>query len=286
MLISAAVLLPAVVAMQFLLILGRFDLSAGAMAALAGMIAGVTVNHTGSLLVGLAVGSAAGVLGGAITGVTVARFGVDPLVATLAMTGVERSLALVSNGSEIVTGIPDSFGWLSNGRVLGMPVLVMLAVALTGIAAAAAQHLVTFRRFYAVGSNEKAALHAGVNGSGLLVLGYSLVGLGSATTGLIQVSRTLSASPLTFQTLPIDVITACILGGGSLAGGKGGILGATVGLIAVVATDNLVIMLGVENDWKDFAVGALLLVVVIWRPAVSALRQAWFRSKSQIKTER
>jgi ribose transport system permease protein len=271
MLFSVAALLPVVLGMQFLLILGRFDLSAGATAALVGMVTGVVASHSG-LIVALPAGLAVGALSGLATGTAIARFGIDPLVATLAMTGIERSLALVVNQGGIVTGLPQELEWLATARWLGAPALVYMGLLFLCAAAAAARHFVTFRRFYAVGSNEPAARRAGVNTRTLVVLGYVFVSLGAAASGIVQVSRTLSASPLTFQSLPIEAITACILGGASLSGGRGGVIGAAFGLMAVVATNNLVIMFNVSNDWKDFAVGILLLIVVLWGPSVSAIR--------------
>ena len=269
---SVAALLPAVLGMQFLLVLGRFDLSVGATASFCGMVAGMLMTRAFSPFIAVLTSLLVGILVGCIVGSLVSRLRVDPLVATLALFGVLRSLSLVLNDGRIVAGLPSSFGWIAEARILGIPILILFAILLTAVSAALTGQTVIFRRFYAAGNNPVAASHAGVNVPHLLLFGYVLAGLGAALTGLIQASRTLSASPLLFETLAIQAITACIIGGGSLAGGSGGMIGAAIGLLVVSATDNLVVMLGISVYWQELAVGALLLLAVLLHPSSAATR--------------
>lgn len=272
-LFSVAALLPAVLGTQLLLVLGRFDLSIGATAALSGMVSGVCLNRYGSPTLAVLVGIVVGMVVGWGIGILVAKFHIDPLIATLAAMGILRSLSLVTNGGRIVAGLPDTFGWIANTRIADVPVLVPLVVVLAFAGATVAKHAIVFRRFYAVGNNPIAASHSGINVARLLIFGYILAGIGAATTGLIQVSRTQSASPLIFETLAIQAIAACIIGGSSLAGGRGKLLGSAIGLVVVVATNNLVVMLGISVSWQDFSVGFLLLLVVLWSPATTGLQR-------------
>ena len=269
---SVAALLPAVLGMQLLLVLGRFDLSVGATASFSGMIAGLLMTRNISPILAICAGLLVGMAVGCTIGILVSRLRVDPLIATLALLGVIRSMSLVTNDGRIVAGLPASFGWIAEARLAGIPILILFAFLLTGASATVTRQVVTFRRFYAAGNNAMAASHAGVNVPRLLLLAYALAGFGAALTGLIQASRTLSASPLLFETLAIEAITACIIGGGSLAGGKGGMIGAAVGLLVVSATNNLVIMLGISVYWQDLAVGILLLLAVLGGPAATATR--------------
>jgi ribose/xylose/arabinose/galactoside ABC-type transport system permease subunit len=278
-LFSAAVLLPAVAGTQLLLVLGRFDLSIGATASLSGMIAGLALGFYGSLTVAVCSGLIVGVVVGWACGSLVSYLRVDPLVATLAVMGIVRSLSLVVNSGQIVSGLPESFGWITEARLTGIPVLILFVILFTGIATVVTKHAVLFRRFYAVGNNAIAASHAGVNVTRLVTLGYILAGLGAALTGLIQVSRTRSASPLIFDTLALEAIAACMIGGSSLSGGRGNILGASIGLIVLIATRNLVVMLGVTIFWKDFTTGILLLLAVVGRPLVEALRKRFSKQR-------
>ena len=266
---SATVLVPAALGMQLLLTLGRFDLSTGATAALAGMVAAIELLSSNSVLVAVILSIAVGVASGALAGYLVAYVKIDPLIATLATMGIGRSLSLISNGGGVIAGLPPSFGILATARILGLPVLTLLACAAIILAIFLTRHAVLFRRLYAAGSNSAAATHSGINVKALTATGYILAGVGAALTGLIQSTRTLSASPQIFESLAIDTIAACIIGGSSLAGGRGSMLGAALGLIAVSSTDNIVIMLDIPVYWRSLAVGILLLSAVIWSPSIT-----------------
>jgi len=285
-LFSAAVLLPVVLTTQLLLILGRFDLSIGATASLAGMVTGVVFRLTGSLPLAVCCGMAAGAIVGCTAGALVARLEIDPLIATLALMGMARSVSLVLTDGRIVTGLPDILGQLIRAEAFHLPLLIPAAFGCTVCAAWSVRHVVFFRRFYAAGNNSNAASNAGVRVESLIVWSYALAGLGAALTGVIQISRTLSASPLLFDTLAIDTIAACILGGSSLNGGRGGVWGALLGLLVIVATDNLVTMLGISVYWKDCAVGALLLIAVLGRPISSGLNHFIMRKASRERTRK
>jgi ribose transport system permease protein len=274
-LFSAAVLLPAVVGMQLLLVLGRFDLSVGATASLSGMITGLCLSLSGSLVTAISAGLIIGILLGWANGSLVSRVRVDPLIATLAVMGMARSISLVINGGQIVAGLPNSFSSITEARPAGIPSLILFAILFTVVTSVATRHLVLFRRFYAAGNDAIAVSHAGVNVTNLVTLGYVIAGLGAALTGLIQVSRTLSASPLIFDTLALEAIAACMVGGSSLSGGRGTIWGAAIGLIVLVATRNLVVMLGVTVFWKDFTTGSLLLLAVVARPIIKELQRRY-----------
>lgn len=282
-LFSATILLPAVIGMQLLLILGKFDLSTGATASLAAMVSGMfLLGHPSSQTLAVGLGLSVGATMGLAIGTVVSRVGIDPLIATLAAMGMARSLSLVINDGRIVAGLPDSFGWVVAATLGGVPVLILLGGAGTGIMALLTSHLVVFRRFYAAGANPVAAAHAGLNVKVLVALGYVLAGIGAAGTGLLQQSRTLSASPLGFDTLAIEAITAAMIGGATLSGGRGGIWGAAAGMVVVTATTNLVTMLGISVYWKDFAVGALLVFAVTIGPCkalIADLRKSIVRTR-------
>ena len=271
-LFSVAVLLPAVIGMQLLLVLGRFDLSVGATASLAGMVAALSLARYHSIPLAICLALSLGILVGLINGIMVSRLRVDPLIATLAMMGITSSLALVINDGRIVAGLPSGFGWIITARIAGIPYLILIALCLVCVAGLAAAHIVVFRRFYAVGANPEAASHAGINIKLLVTFGFILTGLGAAVVGTLQASRTLSASPLQFQSLAIEAIAACLIGGSALTGGRGGIVGAAIGLIVVCATNNLVVILGISVYWKECAIGLLLLSAVLGSPIVNRIR--------------
>lgn len=279
---EGAVILPAIIGTQLLLSLGYFDLSIGALAGLTAMITAIVLNLTGFIFIAVCVGLGVGVLFGIINGVLVTKSRINPLIATLAMMWIIRSLTLLVNNGEVEAGLPDSINWVINVQVLGIPLLILLAILFMCVIAFAANHTVILRRFYASGSNPFAASHAGVNVNHLIVVGYILVGVGAALTGAIQISRTLSASPTIFQTLALEAIAACIIGGSTLEGGRGSVLGASIGLIVLVATNNLVQILGIEVYWKELVIGLFVLIAVSSTFVVQSL-QKLTSSLSKIK---
>ena len=131
-LFSVAALLPAVLGMQLLLVLGRFDLSVGATASFSGMVAGIILTRYGSSLVAVCLGLLVGVLVGCSIGILVSRYRIDPLIATLALLGVVRSLSLIANDGRIVAGLPASFGWIADARRSGNPFLDSVRISSNG----------------------------------------------------------------------------------------------------------------------------------------------------------
>jgi ribose transport system permease protein len=258
---SCAITIPVVMGMQALLILGYFDLSVGAAASLITMIFGIAVLRFDSIAFGalLAICSAVGI--GMINGLLVSMVMINPLISTLAMMGILRSLSLGINDGRIVSGLPLALSTMTNSRIAFLPAIVLIGFGLVVVLELCFRFAVRFRRFYAAGGNPVAANNAGIRVTSLVIAGYIGVTIGAATTGLIQASRTLSASPLLFDDLALEAIAACILGGGTLKGGQGTMVGALLGLIVVTSTRNMVVLLDVPVYWKDLAIGLLLLVL-------------------------
>lgn len=267
---AVSVLLPATIGMHLLLVLGRFDLSSGSTAAFAGMTAALCIVDPCPAWVGVIVGATTGLLVGLVNGSLIAHVRLDPLLVTLATMSAGRSLALAAHDGQIVAGLPTGYGALVNTRIAGVSLLIVLAMLVVIATALAFRHTVVVRRMYASGDNPVAATHAGVRVPRLEVVAYMLAGLGAAATGLIQTSRTLSASPLVFQWLSLDAIAACIIGGASLHGGRGTVIGTVLGLVTVVVARNLIVIANLPLYWQDLAVGVILLLAVLGRPAWGA----------------
>jgi ribose transport system permease protein len=218
---------------------------------------------------------AAGTLIGVANGLVVTRLRIQPLIATLAMMGIVRSLALALSDGRVVTGLPPALSSWMEVSLLGLPLLTIIMVIFAAAGIFCLVDVKWGRRFYAVGDNPVAATHAGLSVGKHVVAGYAIAGGAAAVTGIIQASRTLSASPLIFPDLALDAIAACLIGGSTLSGGRGTIIGACLGLLVIVATRNLVVMLGIPVFWKDFAVGILLIVALSLEHVVR-----WWRSEN------
>jgi ribose transport system permease protein len=243
-----------------LLVAGQFDLSVGAGAAFVGAVAAYFAARSGlSVAVPLAVG--AGLLVGLLNGFLVTVVGINALITTLGTLAIFRGLTQIVVGGQ---SLPiDGFSELGTGRPfldIPMPVLLFLLVA---VGFGVTMRYTTYgRRMYAIGSNAIAARLAGVRLKRSIFLGFVLSGLGMGLGGLILVSQLGAASPTAAAGLELSVITAVILGGASLAGGRGTIIGTVLGLFIIGVLNNGLVLLNVSSFWQEVARGTLLILAV------------------------
>jgi len=243
-----------------LLISGQVDLSVGSGAAFCGVVmATVAQDHA----IGLAVvlGVLAGVVVGAISGFLVTVVGVNSLITTLGMLAVLRGLTEVRAGGQTVT--LANFGGLGTGRpFLSIPVPVLLLIVILIIAVLVMRYTVFGRSLYAAGSNPVAARLVGVRGSRVIFTAFVLSGLGFALSGLILNSQLSAASPNAATGLELSVVTAIVLGGASLSGGRGTIQGTLIGLLIIGVLNNGLTLLNVSSFYQQVASGVLLILAV------------------------
>lgn len=264
----AAVLLNAaqygimVAGMMLLMIAGAFDLSVGSMLALSGVWAGVAVGwwHYPApvgLLIGCLVGAACGVF----NGILVTRIGINALIATLGTLAIFRGLTYVTAGTG-VTPIGDDFKVYGQTVFLGIqtPFWVMLViVAVLGWAVARTAY---FRQFYFIGGNARAAKLSGIRVARLTFIGFVIMGLLAGTAGALGASRLNSAVVSAGIGVELSVITAAVLGGASLRGGEGSILGGVLGVLFIALVQNAMIILGIGIFWQPIVTGSVLLLAV------------------------
>jgi len=267
-LVSEAIL---AVGMMYLIVSGVIDLSIGASLALGGAIAGICLK--GSVIFGITInpqpvpiavlwGLVASCIGGLLNGLLVARVGVNSLIATLAMSKIIGGAALYIGGSEIAN-LPESFTVLSQTKVLGffMPVYDMAAIVIVaGILLAKMRY---FRRFYFIGGNIRSARLSGINVTGTLTVMFTIMGLLAGLAGIIFAARMGNASGNTLPNIELNVITAAIIGGGSLSGGKGNVAGAFMGVIFINLIKTSMVIAGIDIYWQPIIVGAILIGAVV-----------------------
>lgn len=251
-----------VTGMMLLMIAGFFDLSIGSTLALAGVWAGVVVGWWGwpaetGLLVGLAVGACAGLINGLI----VTRLGINALIATLATMSIFRGLTYVTAGTG-VTPIGNAFKAYGQSVLLGVqaPFWVMLAVVAAGAWAVARTRY--FRQFYFIGGNPKAAKLSGIRVERLTVAGFVMMGVLAGLAGVLGASRLNSAVVSAGINVELSVITATVLGGASLKGGEGTIVGGALGVLFIALVQNAMIINGVGVYWQNIIIGFVLLLAV------------------------
>jgi erythritol transport system permease protein len=264
------------IGMTFVILSGGIDLSVGSIAGLAGMIAGGLIDH-GLVLrpfgvvvyfqiwLVIAIALAGGALVGAINGILVARLAVAPFIATLGAMYVARGAALLlSNGATFpnLAGRADlrntGFPLLGAGTT---PIWLMLVLSLAATLVAARTRF--GRHVYAVGGNERAAQLSGVRVKRVKLLVYVISGCCSAAVGLIVASQLVAAHPATGQSFELNAIAAVVLGGASLAGGRGSIGGTIAGALVIGALADGLVLLGVSEFWQIVIKGIVIVVAVV-----------------------
>lgn len=266
---TASILFPAVAGMQALLILGKFDLSVGALASMLGMIAGLILVGTQSIALALLGVLIVAAIAGFIYGYLVSTLKVSALLVTLAGTGIAGSIALGVGGGRIITGFPDTFAFFGQATFFSIPMPIAISLILLIIIEFLFKKVSFFRHFYAAGSNAIGATYAGIRAHLLVYSGFMLLAVGAGLTIVMQISRSMSASPLLFSTLPLEAIAAGIIGGAQLRGGRGTFVGAFIGVLVIVAVQNITVLLGVPIFWKELVIGVLLLMVLMYRMLLS-----------------
>jgi len=251
------------VGMTFVILTGGIDLSVGSLVALSGIVFGLALRSgapvLGATLLGLASGTLCGVANGAM--VTLGRL--PPFIATLGMMSVARGAALMLADGRPISGFPEAFRLLATGKIFGVPVPAVLM-----IAAYAAAHLVLSRTVlgrytYAIGGNEEAARLSGVNIRRIKITNYAISGFCSALTSLLLVARLNSAQPIAGMSYELDAIAAVVIGGTSLLGGTGSIVGTLIGALIMAVLRNGLNLLGVSSYVQQIAIGTVIVAAVL-----------------------
>ena len=260
------------VGMTFVILTGGIDLSVGSVAGLTGIILGLALQ---TMPIPLAIVSAvlAGGGIGLIAGVLVAVFGLAPFVVTLGMMAIARSLAYIFSGQTAISAIPGELSNIVYTTVLGIPANVLFLLALYGAAWAYLTYTKGGRTIYAVGSNREAARAAGLNVLVYSILPYVISSALAAVAITFSIAQILSADPLAGNQMELDAIAAVVIGGASLYGGRGSIIGTLIGVIIMVMIRNGLNLMGVSPFWQGTAIGSIIILALLaerlvnWRSA-------------------
>jgi len=219
-----------------------------------------------SVLFGLAVGLACGLVNG--WGVTLLR--IPPFVATLGMMSIARGLAEVITGGFQISGLPDAFQWWGQGDIFGLPVPVIVAVGIIVLTWALLRFTRLGRYIYAVGGNEAAAHLSGVPVNRVKLFAYAYCGTLAALAGLLATARMGSVRPSDALGYELDAIAASVIGGISLMGGQGSVLGTAIGAALIGVLRNGMVLLDVSAFWQKVVIGVVIIIAValdylVWR---------------------
>jgi ribose transport system permease protein len=248
---------------QLLVILtAGIDLSVGSVLGLAGCVtAQMMVDGTPivlAIIIGLAVGVALGLFNGSL----VAYGKLPPFIVTLGMLGIARGMVLVYTDASTIQPLPESFSNIANGDFLGLPNLLWIFMAVVVVTAFVLRRTVFGRYIYAVGSNPESARLSGVPVTRVLVSVYAIAGLLAAVGGVLFMSRLNAGIPTAGTGYELNAIAACVIGGASLFGAKGGAFGAAAGALIVATLNNGGNLLAVNAFYLQIIIGALILAAV------------------------
>jgi L-arabinose transport system permease protein len=241
-----------------------FDLSIGSTIAFSGVLGALILEHTGSVLLAMGGGLLAGGLIGAGNGVLIAYLRVNALIATLATMLMVRGLAFIVSHGQAVGIANESFIAIGDTRVFGLPLPILVAAGCFIVFGVLLNHTVFGRNTLAIGGNPEAARLAGVRVERLRVWIFLLQGVVTALAGLILASRITSGQPNAAQGFELDVISACVLGGVSLQGGKARIFGVLIGVLIMGTVENVMNLLDVDAFYQYLVRGLILLAAVLF----------------------
>jgi ribose transport system permease protein len=250
------------IGMTFVILIGGIDLSVGSVAGLTGVLLGRGLEH---FPIPLAIGMSvlAGMAIGLFSGTLIARFGLPAFVVTLGVMAIGRSLAYIFSGATAIADLPENFGDIVYTSVLGVPANVLTLLVLYGLAWAYLNFTKGGRTIYAIGSNREAARTAGLNVLVFSVLPYVISGALSTVAITFSSAQVMSIDPVAGTGLELDAIAAVVIGGASLYGGRGSILGTLIGVLIMVMIRNGLNLLNVSPFWQGSAIGAVIIAAVL-----------------------
>lgn len=253
------------IGMTFVIATGGIDLSVGAVMALVGVVSTSIVKEVVDIPLGAAVlaGLAIGVLCGMFSGIFIALLRVPEFIATLATMTIARGLCYVYTNGRPITGFREDYKAIGGGSIgiVPIPVFIFLIIVMIGIV------LLNFSKFgrhvLAVGGNERAAIVSGIHAAKVKFICYALSGLTSAIAGIVLSARTQTGQPAAGEGSELDAITAVVIGGASLSGGSGSIIGTVVGMMIIGVMTNGLDLLNVSSYYQEVIKGIIILVAVL-----------------------
>lgn len=253
------------IGVTFVILTKGIDLSVGSIMAIAGMMAASLVTETNEhfVLFGILAGLAAGAALGLVNGVLVAAVKVPPFVVTLGMLSVARGLTLIFSEGRPIPNLSAPFKWIGSGQVFYIPVPILILFLVFVIGWTVLNYTTFGRYVYAVGGNEKAARTSGVSTKIIVGATYVISGLLAGLAGLVLTARTTAALPQAGIGYELDAIAAVVIGGTSLAGGRGSLLGTLIGALIIGTINNGMDLMGVSSYYQQVLKGTIIVVAVI-----------------------
>ncbi|MGF6495396.1 L-arabinose transport system permease protein [Luteibacter sp. 621] len=249
--------------MMFCLASRDFDLSVGSTVAFAGVMCAIVSNATGSVVLGIGASLVAGALIGAVNGVVIAKLKINALITTLATMEIVRGLAFITSQGQAVGVTSEAFFTLGALELFGLPVPVWITLACFVVFGVLLNKTIYGRNTLAIGGNPDAARLAGVAVDRVRIAIFLIQGVVAALAGIILASRMTSGQPNAGEGFELNVISACVLGGVSLMGGRATISGVLVGVLIMGTVQNAMSLMNIDAFYQYLVRGAILLIAVL-----------------------
>jgi len=251
------------VGMVIVIISGGLDLSVGSTMAFAGVVTGLSLNAGIPVPVAIIIGLTVSIGVGLINGILVAGLGINPFITTLGMMITVRGLLLIFSGGKAVLNLPDAFKIIGQGRLFGLQYPIYAMIIIVAVSDFLLRNSRFLRQIYYIGNNENSAALSGIRVRTVRLFSYGIVAGLAGVAGLLITARFGSASVTVGQGLELRIITATIIGGASLKGGEGSVLGAFLGALFMGMLANSLNLLGVDVYWQNFITGITFILAIV-----------------------
>ncbi|MGA2593392.1 MAG: ABC transporter permease [Bryobacteraceae bacterium] len=248
--------------MTIIIIAGGIDLSVGAILAMSGVLGAMAMQHGLPVPVGILVGILTGLFWGTVNGFLTTRLRIAPFIVTLGTMGIVRGLALIVTNGLPVHGVPQGFSFLGEGKLLGVPFVLWVLVVCALATHVMLEHTRLGRYAFAIGSNPDAAVYAGVPVGFDVTVVYALGGMLTGLAGMIEASRLMTGQPAAGNGYELQAIAAVVIGGGSLHGGEGSVIGTLIGAFIMGLLSNGSDLLGISPYLQQAIIGAVIILAV------------------------
>jgi ribose transport system permease protein len=249
--------------MTMVMVAGGIDLSVGSMMALAGVFGAKAMVGGSPVIIGVLICVATGMLFGFVNGAAVASLRIPAFIVTLGAMGIYRGISLLVTQGNAVVGLPQSFGLLSETDLFGVLPVPLLIVILTALLTHVLLKITLPGRYcYAIGSNQEAARYAGIQVPRYQILFYTILGALTGLAGAIESSRLVTGQPTAGEGYELRVIAAVVIGGGSLSGGQGTVIGTIIGSLIMGALANGANLLRINPFIQQIIIGSVIVLAV------------------------
>ncbi len=248
--------------MTLIIITGGIDLSVGAILAMGGLLGTMAMEKGLSIPSGVLIGVLTGLVCGLGNGVLITQLRIAPFIVTLGTLGIIRGTTLIISNGLPVHKIPPAFSYLGEGNILGVPFVLWLLVVCALLTHVTLEHTRLGRYAFAIGSNPEAAVYAGIPVKFHTTAVYAIGGMLTGLAGMIEASRLMTGQPTAGQGYELQAIAAVVIGGGSLRGGEGTVVGTLVGAFIMGLLSNGSDLLGVSPYLQQAIIGVVIILAV------------------------